>query len=308
MDTLGAKRLSARLSNAFILDLLKLGAHGRDVIDPLIRTALLHAGVANVMRDPDLQVRYAGFDQDIPDELRRPASINSIAESLSIPFETVRRRIAALVEEGVCRPSGRGVIVPSAVTSSPFFRIACEVQQQKLAELYRTLRDLHLVAPPSSPPRDWPQPPLRLVGRFTVEFVLRYRELVAEYVPDVVSSAILMDIVCANTEHLSRDADNGGIGPDGFVADAERRPVTVPQLSQRLGISPETMRRHLGVLASKGFCERSEDGYVVPAAILAGAPFTRLVIENDGNLTRLFGQLASFGALGDLERASADPA
>src|SRR5689334_15297987 len=91
-------RIAARLANAFVLDLIKLGGDRRDVTDSLLRAALVHSNMAPVIRDPELQRRYATLDQDVPNELRRPASVNALASSLNMPFETVRRRIAAMTE------------------------------------------------------------------------------------------------------------------------------------------------------------------------------------------------------------------
>src|ERR1041384_4981597 len=107
-------RVAGRLANAFALDLVKLGGFGRDVIDALLLAAISQANVAQITRSPELQRQYATLDAAPPDELRRPVSINAIAGSLRIPFETARRRIAALKDLGVIKVTAHGVIVPQA--------------------------------------------------------------------------------------------------------------------------------------------------------------------------------------------------
>jgi hypothetical protein len=296
-----AKRLSTRLSNAFVLDLIKLGSYGRDIIDPLIRAALMHAGVAHVMQDPELQVRYATFDCDVPDELRRPTSVNAVATSLAIPFETVRRRINGFAAEGACLAVAKGFVVPAAVTGSPFFHMACQIQHAKLLDLHAQLLGAGAVPPTVSAARDWPEPPVRLAGRFVGAFVLRFRELIAPLLPDVVSSAVFMDMLEANVEPLPLTLD-GGLG-EAF-ADSARAPAGAAQVAQRLGIPDETVRRHLVGLAERGYCVRAERGYIVPGARLASAEFDRLFTENHRNLLRLFVQLASFDALRPIETES----
>lgn len=291
-------RLSTRLSNAFVLDLVKLGAHGRDIIDPLIRSALLHAGVAHVMHDPELQVRFATFEADVPDDLRRPTSLNALATSLAIPFETVRRRVHAFAAEGACVAAGRGFVVPSAVTSSPFFHMACRIQHMKLLGLYGQLLAAGAVPPSAVTPYDWVEPPVRLAGRFVVEFVLRYRELLAPHVSDVVSSVVFMEMLAINVEPLPVTGD-GGLG-EAF-GDAVRAPATGAEIGQRLGIPDETVRRHLIALRERGLSVRADTGYVVPGALLASPAFDRLFSENHRNLVRLFGQLAAYDALRPIE-------
>src|SRR5215218_1566479 len=115
-------RVAARLANAFALDLVKLGGFGRDVVDGLLLAAISQANVAQITRSPELQRTYATLDQPPPDELRRPVSISAIANSLRIPFETARRRIAALSDLGIIVTHPRGVIIPSGPLNSPFYR------------------------------------------------------------------------------------------------------------------------------------------------------------------------------------------
>ena len=113
-------RIAARLTNRFALDLVKLGGFGRDVIDGLLLMAISQANVAQITRNPELQLTYATLDQAPADDLRRPVSMSAIANSLCIPFETTRRRIQALAKLGVIQATPRGVIVLQAPLGSPF--------------------------------------------------------------------------------------------------------------------------------------------------------------------------------------------
>lgn len=293
-----AQRLSARLANAFVLDLVKLGAHGRDIIDPLIRSALMQVGIGPVMRDPKLQLRFATFDCDIPDDLRRPASVNGLATSLGVPFETVRRRIHAFAAEGACIAVGRRFVVPSTVTSSPFFHMACTIQYAKLLAFHDQLREAGAVPAQVSSPRNWPAPPVRLAGRFVVEFVLRFRELIAVHVPDAVSSVVFMDILAANVEALPLTRD-GGLG--AVFGDSERIGVSGHQIAQRLSIPDETVRRHIATLVERGLVVRGRKGWIVPGARLASPEFEALFADNHRNVVRLFGHLAEYDALRPVE-------
>lgn len=301
-------RVAARLANGFALDLVKLGGFGRDVVDGLLMCAISQANVAQITRNPDLQRKYATLDQPPPDELRRPVSVSAIANSLRIPFETARRRIAALADLGVIVTTPRGVIIPTAPLNSPFYRMGAEGHYNLVRNLYFRLRGIGLLEDlpkPSYPGFDPEHPPMRLVVRLSSDYVLRLAEPIGQYVGDLLSGLVLMDLIHANTEHLpdteGGDADTDW-APGAFVPDSHRKPVRPSLLAQRLGIPHETIRRHLNRLVADDRCERNEDGYVVPARILARAPFVQYMTDNQSHLHRLYSQLADFGVLTEWER------
>ena len=303
-------RVAARLANGFALDLVKLGGFGRDVVDALLLAAISQANVAQITRNPELQRRYATLDQPPPDEMRRPVSISAIANSLRMPFETARRRIAALAELGVIVTHPRGVVVPTAPLNSPFYRMGAAAHYELVKNLYFRLRGIGLLEdlpqpPPDAPPFDPENPPVRLVIRLSADYVLRLAEPLSQYIGDLVTGLVLMDLIHANTEHLP-DTEGGRDGetwePQAFVPDKHRRPVRPATLAERLGIPHETIRRHLARLVADDRCERNEHGYVVTARILARAPFVQYMTDNRSHLQRLFAQLSDYGVLSEWER------
>lgn len=301
-------RVAARFANGFALDLAKLGGFGRDVIDGLLIAAISQANVAPIARDPDLQRAYATLDTPPPDDLRRPVSISAIANSLRLPFETARRRIAVLAELGVVRNLPRGVIVPTAPLNSPFYRMAAEANYSLVHNLYFRLRGIGLLEDlprPTTPSFDPDHPPVRLVIRLSSDYLLRLAEPVTIHMGDVVSGLLLMDLIQANLEHLD-DSQGGdpevGWSEEGFVSDALRRPVRAAMLAERLGIPHETVRRHLRRLLEADLCERNEHGYVAPARVLARPPFVGYIVDNQSHLHRFYAALAEFGVLAEWER------
>ena len=294
-------RIAGRLANAFVLDLVKLGGDRRDVTDTLLRAALIHANVAPVMRDAELQRRYATLDQDVPEDLRRPASVNALASSLNMPFETVRRRLAAMTEAGICISTPAGVIVSGAATNAPPYRRACEVQYAMLQVFYARLRTAGAVGPPPPPTHALAgaEPPYRLAGRVTTEYVLRFTEPLRIHVPDVVSGLALLELIHANTEGLPDDEGGGdGAGPEGFVDDARRRPVTATELAARLGLPGETLRRRVAQLRERGLVRSvGRAGCIVPSEALARPPFVQFMLDNRVHLSRLFACLGELGVL-----------
>jgi DNA-binding Lrp family transcriptional regulator len=302
-------RVAARLAIGFALDLVKLGGFGRDVVDGLLMAAISAANVAQITRDPELQRAYATLDQVPPDDLRRPVSISAIANSLRIPFETARRRIAALAELGVIRTApGKGVIIPQAPLNSPFYRMGAAAHYALVRNLYFRVRALGLLEDlprPSAAAFDPDNPPVRLVVRLSSNFILRMAEPLALHIGDLVTGLIFMEIVHANTEHLPDSeggVHDGDWSADGFVPDGLRHAVRAAALSERLGIPPETVRRHLMRLQKADRVERIGDGYIVPARVLARGPIVQYLVDNQSHLHRLYAALADFGVLAEWEK------
>lgn len=291
-------RVAARLANGFALDLVKLGGTG-DIVDRLLGAAISQANVAQITRSPELQLRYATFDAIPPDEERRPVSINAIASSLRIPFETTRRRVAALAEVGVLQVVPRGVIVPNGPLTTPQYRQMVFANYELVRSLYARLRGVGVVddlahAPSRFDPSD---PPVRLVIRLSTDYLLRLAEPVTQHIGDVIMGLVLMDVILANTEHVPDIEPPEMIAPEGHVRDELRRPVRAAALAERLGVPLETVRRRLAKLVETDRCERRADGYVVPGRVLGREPFVQYMVANRTHVQRLFQGLADHGVL-----------
>ncbi|MDO8911429.1 MAG: hypothetical protein Q7V13_06260 [Phenylobacterium sp.] len=74
-----------------------------------------------LLEDDDLALKYALLDPPVPDALRRPASIRSIARAANYPAETTRRYVSRLVEIGLVERRGEGLVIPTEVTLAPAF-------------------------------------------------------------------------------------------------------------------------------------------------------------------------------------------
>jgi hypothetical protein len=86
-----------------------------DVTGGLLFVAIVGANIRHITADPELARRYAGADTPPPDAERRPVSLRALAAAVELPFETVRRRVGALIAAGLAERRGRGVVVPTAV-------------------------------------------------------------------------------------------------------------------------------------------------------------------------------------------------
>lgn len=302
-------RLAGRLSIAFVLDVIELGRGDRALIDGLLLIGIVQANVGLVTREPDLQQTYAAYDAPPPDELRRGVSVSALANTLSLPYETVRRRVSGLERKGLCVVSEKGVTVPTAVLLSPEHMAATFAVFERLRQLYYRLKDADALR---GFPQAAPQPPadlVRAIMRLFGDYFLRTVDAVSRSVGDIIAGLVLLGILTANTEHLpDHEAGVDGAKAEAFVPDALRRPVSVAALARRLRLAEETVRRHATQLVADGRCVRVAQGYLIPSEVLARPLWVGLMGENLSHLNRMFSDLAYLGVLAGWDAARVDAA
>ena len=113
-------RLVIRLSSEYFLQALQLQADlCGDVRAGIVAQTIISANTAYLDARSGEGWRYAGIDEPPPDEARRPISVNRVAESLGLPYETVRRQVERFLQAGLCVRVQGGVIVPAANLGTP---------------------------------------------------------------------------------------------------------------------------------------------------------------------------------------------
>ncbi len=90
-----------------------------DLLSGIVFLALIRANTQHL--GEAVEMSYSKTRGVIADDARRPASAKSISDSLNLPYETVRRRLRALCEQGLCVRQGKGYIAPEAVLTRPRF-------------------------------------------------------------------------------------------------------------------------------------------------------------------------------------------
>lgn len=107
----------ARTINAFAVEFavryMREAAHlfGDDYECAMIFLAVLEANGRQNIRQPSFREQYSDVRVSLPAELARPVSRQAISESLGIARETVRRKIAALIEKGFLVEDSRGGVI-----------------------------------------------------------------------------------------------------------------------------------------------------------------------------------------------------
>lgn len=305
-------RVLGRISVAFILDIVDACRMEREFLDALVILAIVQANVGPVAGDPDLQRAYADYDSPPPDALRRPVSISAVAQSLKLPYETVRRRVSQLADEPGFELTPQGVLVSQEMLNTPAHHAAIVTNYELIRDFYLRLRALGVldeVAASAVPAQPGAPPAVRAVARVSSDYMLRIIDLLTTHIGDLVRGLVFLAVLRANTEHFADDdsgSDEGGAA--SFLPDELRRPVSVAALSSRLGVPHETARRHAARLVEDRFCVRSRDGLIVPAHVLARPNFIRLMGDNNNYVRRMYSQLAKVGVVAEWERLRAESA
>lgn len=296
-------RIAGWLAVPFFVDVALLGRlDGASVLDTLLINGVLEANLALMTRDPELQAAHATLENAPPNELRRPVSINALAGSLRLPFETVRRHVNKLVREGTLAATAQGVYAPAEMVVSPSFVGAIRARYERVLQFHEDLCEAEAIAPPAAPlpSVDDPAAPTRAVGRILSDYVFRTLDPLLERVGDPVTAMIMLEVVRSATEHLSTAQVIDYMRERG-IPDAERTPVRVALLSRKLGIPYETTRRHVGWLVDQQICGRIGGGVLLTDAYRRRSTLPAMSGENLANVRRMFRLI---GALQDAEAAA----
>lgn len=294
---------TARLSLRFMLDLIELARDGGELLDPLILAAVIDANVAHLNARPELQHAYATLDSPPPDELRRPVSVNAVAQSLNLSFETVRRRVAHLAGRGLLSVTPKGVFVPQALLSSFGYEVLTMARYERLRAFYLDLKALDALPPlpPAEACLPPEPPPVRICARAVSEYSLRVVEMLIRATGDPLSGLLLLALIRANTEHIPMEA----LVHRTALADHERRPVRSAELARQIRMPAETVRRHMVMLEKAGLCRRRPDGYVVSPETAGREKVLRLIEENAAGVHRALARLSRLGVLDLWDRQAA---
>ena len=277
-------RTLAGLSFAFLLDQMSGGVAGLEPLDALLVMAINQANIARLTRDPDARARYGQLDAPAPDAARRPVSVNAIAASLGLPFETVRRRIRRLVAAGVCVASPEGIVVPASFLASPGYLQSVLHGYERLARFYAELKAAGFAGdlPPSAYALE-DGVPVRAAARLLADYLLRSSEGLMREAGNVVTVLVLVALLNA--------ALRGG-GP------VQRPlPLTIRGLAGQLRLPQETVRRRVTELVEDGLCVRTAAGVVMPPESLSRPGVRLLIADNATHVQRLLAGLAERGVI-----------
>lgn len=276
------------LAITFLTDSVTIRLADLSASEALLVMAINQANIAPLTRNPRARRRYGSLEAPAPDGERRPVSVNAIAGSLGLPFETVRRQVRRLESVGACALADGGVIVPETFLADPRYLQSVVTAHERLLRFYFELRSSGLLGrlPPSAYPSE-PQVPVRAAARLLSDYLLRASEGTMALAGDVISALVLLGVLDAALESARPD-----------------RGASVAGLARRLRLPAETVRRHAADLIERGRCVRGPGGLQIPAEVLASPPMARFLRENRANVRRLFAGLAERGVVEAWDRLS----
>jgi DNA-binding Lrp family transcriptional regulator len=297
--------LIGRATLFYILDTIALArTNDGDILDPVITWCIVEANVAAIYQDPVHSHRYATVDAPLPDALRRPISINAVAASLHLPFETVRRRVAEMTATGRCVATPKGVYAPYSALSGPNYDALAMLRYERLRAFYAELKALGALGEVDLHPEGAPRheaPPVRAANRAILAYMMRVVDEVILRWRDPLRGLVFLEMIRANSERT----DALQLAMDTPLPDAARTPVTVAALARRVGLPAETVRRHVARLEADGYCRRLSNGWLADLAQLDQGRGERRGLNRILSAAHfLMGRCAALGVIGYWEGAN----
>lgn len=294
MDVAQQARI-ALTSLRFIRDCGAIARGERDPHDAFILSAIANASLTPVNQDAEANTYFSPADQPPPDELLRPISINAVAQSLGMPFETVRRRVGGLAREGLIAVTPAGVMVLSSTISSPAYVGMLRASYDRAQRFYRDMRALD-AAPDASPPALALQddsPPVRVVGRAISDYFLRTAHILMRFGGNLPKASVLVEVVLENTAEL----DDAGLAEWVAACGAAGRPARIADIARPIRFSGETARRYVNLLQARGLVIRGRSGFFATAPGDLKGSVAEAAAANASNARRFFSTLDRSGVL-----------
>ena len=258
----------------------------------LIVHVALTANLAHLRYDDPFGAGFA-----IEDSRRRPVSLMSIAQSMSVPHETIRRQALALHRRGALLKVGAGWIVPATLLTDAPGRALVEADAAALAALVGDLARLGSASAQRLDPQAMSALPPDLVARLWNDFTVRAVEVAGDICGSVLEFGLFMTIIRMNVEHITADPERTRrhAAMDAIPDDRDRRPASLRALARAEQLPYPTIRRRVTALVARGVAEEVDGGVIVPARVLGNAAMARSNRLNVQRVEKLFADLERLG-------------
>lgn len=202
----------------------------------------------------------------------RMLRVTGVAASLGMPYESARRFVGNLADEGLVTRDAAGVRVNADwLASAAMTRLATVLHDLMVGQI-ADLQALGLAFPAA---RERPYQPERTIAAALDVFLFLCERARTAY-GDALSGILLNAIVVANVRPIAFDpvlarqyARIDTIPPDHL-----RRPVPMPALARALDLPYSTVARTIRTLIGRGIVEACANGLVVPREQLARSMLT----------------------------------
>lgn len=284
--------------------LVHLRLHDGDLIRSFVFDTILSTNLENNSHAA-LEAELTG-GEPVP---RRPVSAHAIAQSLGMPYETVRGRVMTLLRLGLCERGKGGLVVPAEISRRPDHQEAMLEVHAGFLKVIHAMTDLGLdfaglaakagVAPEAARARPAGEaPPPAIVVRLVMDFQIRHLAHVAADFGDIMRGLIWAAVLRANVRNLLHSQDNAWAYARQSTPppDELRVPISIRMLSRELGVPYETVRRHTAALLEVGYVKSVPGkGVFVPAEAVTTEGLGRENPRQMLQFTRLVGDLTRLG-------------
>lgn len=201
-------------------------------------------------------------------------SINAVAMSLSRPFETVRRHVHALIDDGICERVDRMVVFRPKTLALPAFDALLRSIHDRMVALIETLRAVDLPLPTTQYGRSY-DPNATIAS--AIDLVLAPFDYLADQYSSWLELVVVNAVVTCSARSITNDPELSlrYSRIDTVPPETVRQPVTIGALSRWLRMSYSTVRREVEAGIAAGKLVRSGGGVLASAAFLSAHTITQ---------------------------------
>ena len=136
-----AGRLASRATVQFFLETAELlsRAVNADTVTGLIFLGIISANTRHLRPGTPEAQSYAQTETIVPDSLRKGISVHALSLQVNLPYETTRRHVQKLINDGLCERRDDGIIAPAEALSSPKMM---RVLDRNLANVFKFVDEL----------------------------------------------------------------------------------------------------------------------------------------------------------------------
>ena len=229
-----------------------------------------------------------------PDDRGGGISVNAISHSMARPFETARRHVNALIEDGLCTRTSAGVLVSPALLNEP--EIAGLLAHLHDALVWLTVQWKSFDIPlPRDSFRENYRGDITLAA--AIDLALGAFENVARFYTDWLELAVVNAVMAASARPITFDANLSRLysEPDTIPPADRRRTVSAAGVARGLGIPYSTVRRQILGAVQAGILVERGSGVIVDDAILAGPGVAAAGTAAAARAAALLGRLVAAG-------------